>query len=90
MRFKKIPITILSESNKDLLEIISKIKWTSIPNNLGDNDNCYIEEQFISNSKNLKSTLHKAFLYLNPKYRTINNFPHNLSHVSEEIKLKYD
>ena len=89
IKFKKIPIEAIEWSDKKLHSIITdNNNIHDRPHNLTATDECYIQVDFLQG--NLRSKLHKAFLFLTPKYRIINGYPHSICDLTDKIISMYD
>lgn len=89
IKFVKIPLEAIQWDNNKLESFVNdKTNLVERSSNLVSDGMCYIPKHYLKG--NLKSVIHKAFLYLKPEYRKANNWPHALSELSDCIIAKYD
>jgi hypothetical protein len=89
IKFKKVPLDAINWTEAELSAFASnKENWCEKPSNLTASNYCYIPDSLLVG--NLKSVIHKAFLYLKPEYRRINNYPHQLIELTDSIITLYD
>ncbi len=88
-RFIKIPLEAIHWDEAQLKSFIEKpSNLFDRPYNIDRDKECYMPIGRLTG--NLKSKIHKAFLYLSPEYRRRNGWPHALIDLPSAIINLYE